>query len=134
MGTHPLDMPTSLDIPSSPRYTNCLQDRHTHPPRRDLIPEIPTPNEKTWGQGYPHSPVDKQTLVKTFQQICRLRLDNGLAQWSNQYMKGVGYIILSITALPVFTALKEARGTFMIRCYQEKHRSQTITHENKMTH
>ena len=87
-------------------YPLLSRTRHTHPPRRDLIPEIPTLKEKTWHEGYPSSSVDRQTLVKTFPQVCRLRLDNDLGQWSNKYMKGVGSILLSIIALRAFSALK----------------------------
>ena len=86
------------------------------------------------GPGIPTQPSGQTDTSETFPQVCRVRLDNGLGQWSNQYMKGVGSILLLIIALRAFNAVKEGRGTFMIQCYQEKHRSETITHESKMAH
>ena len=47
VSTHPLDIPTPWTYP-----------------RRDLVPEIPTP-ERTWDQRYPPTPMDRQTPVKT---------------------------------------------------------------------
>ena len=66
VGTHPLDIPTHLEETWYQRYqlplpkdmgppseVPCLGSwypppGHTRPPRRDLVPEIPTPPQRTW--------------------------------------------------------------------------------------